>query len=139
MECRGNCTSALPGAEKADGQFLYPHDFFKRECRRNRNCGKVEPPEPRPGPARRPGNPTLSATSSRTAYRSRRLFCIKSSLTHSVAPPFQTKPALLGFGLGMHTHPCRESFDSRHFSYTNVLNAPLNPALIASAEEILAW
>ena len=32
----------------------------------------------------------------------------------------------------------RESFDSRCF-YTNALNAPLNPALIASAEEILAW
>jgi len=46
---------------------------------------------------------------------------------------------LLGFGLGMHMHPCRELFDSRRFSYTNALNAPLNPALIASAEEILAW
>ena len=38
-------------------------------------------------------------TSSRTAYRSRRLFFKKSSLTHSVAPPLQTEPAALGFGL----------------------------------------
>ena len=41
-------------------------------------------------------NPTASATSSRTSYRSRRLFCKKSSLTHSVAPPFPTRPASLG-------------------------------------------
>lgn len=39
---------------------------------------------------------TLS-TSSRTAYRSRRLFYKKSSLTHSVAPPFRIEPASLGF------------------------------------------
>ena len=38
-------------------------------------------------------------TSSRTAYRSRRLFFKKSSLAHSVAPPLQTEPAALGFGL----------------------------------------
>ncbi len=36
-------------------------------------------------------NPTLSAMSSRTAYRSRRLFYEKSSLTHSVAPPFHKR------------------------------------------------
>ena len=40
-----------------------------------------------------------STTSSRTACRSRRLFFKKSSLTHSVAPPLQTEPAALGFGL----------------------------------------
>ena len=35
-------------------------------------------------------------TSSRTVYRSRRLFFKKSSLTHSVAPPLQMRPAVLG-------------------------------------------
>ena len=44
-------------------------------------------------------NPTTRTTSSRTAYRSRRLFFKKSSLAHSVAPPLQTEPAALGFGL----------------------------------------
>ena len=42
---------------------------------------------------------TPATSSSRTAYRSRRLFCKKSSLIHSVAPPLQTEPAALGFGL----------------------------------------
>ena len=44
-------------------------------------------------------NPTTRTTPSRTAYRSRRLFFKKSSLAHSVAPPLQTEPAALGFGL----------------------------------------
>ena len=44
-------------------------------------------------------NPTTRTTSSRTAYRSRRLFFKKSSLAQSVAPPLQTEPAALGFGL----------------------------------------
>ena len=45
----------------------------------------------------RGSNPRRVTTSSRTAYRSRRLFYKKSSLTHSVAPPFRIEPALLGF------------------------------------------
>ena len=43
-------------------------------------------------------NPSVSTTSSRTSYRSRRLFK-KSVLIHSVAPPFQIEPAALGFDL----------------------------------------
>ena len=31
-------------------------------------------------------------------------FLQKSSLTHSVAPPLQTEPAALGFGLGLATN-----------------------------------
>ena len=45
----------------------------------------------------RGSNPRRVTTSSRTAYRSRRLFYKKSSLTHSVAPPFRIEPASLGF------------------------------------------
>ena len=39
----------------------------------------------------RGSNPRRVTTSSRTAYRSRRLFYKKSSLTHSVAPPYSKK------------------------------------------------
>ena len=42
-------------------------------------------------------NPSVSTTSPRTAYRSRRLFLQKSPLTHSVAVPFRIEPAALGF------------------------------------------
>ena len=47
---------------------------------------------------RRKANPSSSTTSSRTAYRSRRRFFMlqTSSLIHSVAPPFQLRPASLG-------------------------------------------
>ena len=49
----------------------------------------------------RGSNPRRVTTSSRTVYRSRRLFLQTSSLTHSAAPPFKTEPAALGFGLAL--------------------------------------
>ncbi len=49
---------------------------------------------------RRPGGSCIYTvhidTSSRTAYRSRRLFFEKASLTHFVAAPLQMRPAMLG-------------------------------------------
>ena len=55
---------------------------------------------------RESSNLSISATSSRTSYRSRRLFYKKSSLIHSVAPPFQIEPAALGFDLVYTTSCC---------------------------------
>ncbi len=46
-------------------------------------------------------SPATGTTSSRTSYRSRRLFYKKPSLVHSVAPPLQVEPAALGFDLAL--------------------------------------
>jgi len=53
-------------------------------------------------------------TLSRTAYRSRRLFFKKSSLTHSVAPPLQMRPAALGSHLVLGHGPGGSCIDTVH-------------------------
>ena len=47
-------------------------------------------------PARRRANPPSSTTSSQALYRLRWLFYKKPSRAHAAAPPFPTRPALLG-------------------------------------------
>ena len=53
-------------------------------------------------------------TSSRTAYRSRRLFFKKSSLTHFVAPPLQMRPAALASHLVLGHGPGGSCIDTVH-------------------------
>ena len=94
--CFGNSGFALPGAEEA--KSLLPQ--------RSKNTSAIHWPMHFSFTARRRGArrprvrvSPLGPASSRTAYRSRRRFFLNASLTHSVAPPFQIKPASLGFDL----------------------------------------
>ena len=57
---------------------------------------------------------SLSDTSSRTAYCPRPLFFQKSSLTHSVAPPLQMRPAALGSHLVFGRRPGGSCIDTVH-------------------------
>ena len=51
-------------------------------------------------------NPAIPATSSRTMYRSRRLFLNSRRLAHAVAPPFRKKSRLLRLC------PCKRGHDA---------------------------